>query len=579
MEIKSSTIWDILSVLVLAAAAGVLVLYGVIFFIPNNPLNIFPPQPTMVSVVLPSPTNTLAKLPPTNTVPADLNATATIRPSETLTPTITATEPTATRTVPTTTSTVTLTPTITGTPPTPTRTATNTRNPAVLTSIAKTAIAQTGTAAAELTKQAKTNVYVQQTRNAQNTKTAAANQTATALVKTQDAGYLTQTAQVKTQTKIAVLTATSLVQTQTKAAIQTATSQVKTATQYARNTKTAQSATETQIATVTLVARATVTKQAEIVNDNPIAYSITGGDNNAEWFISENISDTINYTLDMSGYPDARAVSGWWMGEVNNHYLLFSDPSKLNPIHRILYTTGVTVEQISTGGISANLLEPNVDKNDNPAGTRTVAFSLATGGFGTDRNLWIVSGDGGDVVQISDDLLRDDHSPSWVISATSGYGGQLMFVSGPTIEAENIYVMPPTLNGYTSATQLTFYDVSTIEIDSPHWCSGYDWETEEMYDRVVFAMRSSPSEKWDLYSIDPQEQINRGDNEAVTRLTNTASINEFQPDWSPFCNRITYLSNFGGQWDIWTMNNDGSDKQKLTDTAEIEARPLWMPYK
>jgi hypothetical protein len=560
MEIKSSTIWDILSVLVLAATAGVLVLYGVIFFFPNNPLNVFPPEAPPAVVVLPSPTNTLAKLPPTNTLPADALATATIRPSETLTATITATEPTVT---PSRTFTPSLSPTITGTPPTATRTPTNTQNPIVLTNAARTAIAKTNTAAVALTNQAKTNAVLQQTQNVRNTQTA---QARTAAAQTEIAGRQTQTAQVLTQT--------AQVLTQTQSFNQTATAQVMTATQNAHNTATAQSVTQTQIATVTLVARVTQTVQAQIVSDNPIAYSITGGDETAEWFISRNMSGTVNYTLNMSGYPQARPATGWWLGEVNNHFLLFSDPSKINPVHRILYTTGVTVEQISTGGISANLLEPSVNLQEGIAENRVVVFALATGGFGTDRNLWIVNGAGGEVTQISDDPTWDDHDPSWTTSGSP----QIIYVTGSTLGAENVYRMSAALSSYPG-TRLTFYDVSTTEINSPRWCSGYDWDTEVFFDRIVFAMRTSPSDDWDLYAIDPSVQAANGNNEGVVRLTNTAGVDELQPDWSPFCSRITYLSNSGGQWDIWTMARDGSDSQKMTDNADVEARPLWMPYK
>jgi hypothetical protein len=154
-----------------------------------------------------------------------------------------------------------------------------------------------------------------------------------------------------------------------------------------------------------------------------------------------------------------------------------------------------------------------------------------------------------------------------------------MFVSGPTLGAENVYVMLPTLSGYASATQLTFYDVSTTQINSPHWCSGYNWETEEMYDRIVFSMRTSPTDDWDLYSVDARVQINNGDNEEVVRLTNTEGINELQPDWSPFCNRIVFISDSSGNVDVWTMANDGTDLQNFTNNTAIESGPLWMPYK
>ena len=247
----------------------------------------------------------------------------------------------------------------------------------------------------------------------------------------------------------------------------------------------------------------------------------------------------------------------------------------------MLYTTTGTVEQIDTG-LSGQVLQPSVDVQSGNAEDRNVVFTYALAS-GQDRNLWTVQGNGniygGVVLQISADGTKDDHDPSWVSNTMSSFNGRVVYVSGRTTGSENIYVMAPNESSYPG-TQLTFYDVATTEINSPRWCHGYDWEAEEYYDIVIYAMRTSGSDDWDLYTIDPSNQISRGDNEDIIFITTTdGGVNETQPDWSPFCNRITYISNSGGQTDVWSMNADGTNRVKLTDTGEIEARPLWMPYK
>lgn len=548
MEIKSSTIWDVLSILTLAATAGVLVLYGIIFFFPHVPLNIFPPAKAPEVVVLPSPTATLFQLPPTNTKPADLVATATIFSTATPTASITPTQPTAT---------ITLSPTITGTPPTktPTPTATKTPtippNPVALTSAARTAIVQTSIAGATQTAAAKTAVVIKQTQD---------------LLKTQNAGK-TQTATfaVGTQTQAVIATQTAVAATATQAVIATATSVAATATQQVVNTQ---------------AAEATRTQQVVIEDNLPIAYSVTGGDDTAESFVTKKPSagagGPILYTLNIiADFVGARPISSWWMSDADNDYLLFADPTVLNPVHRVLYTTTVTTEQIMTG-LSQFVLEPRVNKQTGQASSRTVVFTFAASGFGTDRDLWTVNGAGGNVLQISSDGTRDDHDPNWINAPTSSYNGNLLYVSGPTTGSENIYLMAGTVGSYPG-TKLTFYDVATTEINSPRWCTGYDWATEQSYDLIVFAMRTSPSDDWDLYMIDPINQMSANNNDQVVAITNTSSVNETQPDWSEYCNRITYLSDSGGQWDVWIMNRDGSSPVKLTDTTEVEAGPLWMP--
>lgn len=534
MEIKSSTIWNILTILTLIATAVVIFVYGITFLFPNNPLNFFAPEKPPAVVVLPSSTPTLIQLPPTITLDPNLFATATTRPSVTPSSTLESMPPTSTRTITTVPATATNIPTVTGTPPTVTPSPTFTIPPASLTSWAQTSAAKTKA--------------VEETQAAQDL-------TATAAKQTQDV-YTQQTEQAQ--------------QTQTVLAYGTATSAAATSTQQLVNTQSAET---------------TRTQQAVIEDNNPIAYSNTGGDVDAEWFITKKPSSgaagATLYELSVSGsFANARPVSSWWLGDTNNHYLLFSDPLIASPIHRMLYTTTATVEQIGTTGLSGEILQPSVNLQAGTAADRTVVFTSANTP-GLDRNLWTVqghgTGNGGTFSQISNDATRDDHDPGWVNTSLGGFNGQVLFVTGIATGPENIYVMTPSLSAYPGS-KLTFYDVSTTEITSPRWCYGYNWTTEESYNVVVYAMRTSGTDDWDLYSIDPSVQITNGNNEAVTVLT-TSAVDETQPDWSPFCNRITYLSNSGGQWDIWTMNANGTNQAKLTNDGEIEARPLWMPYK
>ena len=583
MNIRTSMIWDILSVMMLAATAVVLLIYGIIFIQPNVGFNIFAPESLPAVVVLDTATPTLRSMPATIT--PTVYHSPTLVPSITQTPTITSTQPT---------STITKTPTITGTLPTATasltpsitpsvtRTPTRTTNPSIYTSVAKTGIAQTKTKAVDLTRQAGTDYKVNLTQNAQKTKNAAATQTQVAIQLTQTSIQLTSTYAVGTATQGAIQTATQAVfVTQTQQVIATTQSAILTATSTA----------------ITQVAEQTRTEQANIELNLPIAYSVVDTGNSpatADQFITQRLANGTNgpaeYTLNMTtSNPGALPATGWWMGETDNHYLLFSDPTKLNPIYRVLYQTTATIEQI-VNELGSYITEIVVDRQSGVETERVIAFSYAVGGFGTDRNIWILKWDptrnggagGWGNIQLNSNNTSDDHSPHWITSSGGQHAGKIMYVAGPSSSPENIFIMPAQPDA--STTQVTFYDeFSTTEISTPKWCTGYDWENEQTFHRIVFGMRTSPSDDWDLYMADPYQLISEGNNDSMMRLMNTPSINEYNPDWSAFCNRVTYLSDEGGNTNVWTFSvtPDGtvSDKVALTNNSLTQMSPLWMPYK
>jgi hypothetical protein len=543
MDIRSSVLWDILSVMMLAAAAVVLLIYGIIFINPNVPFNAFAPGGLPAVVVLPSPTATLFQFPATNT-PTVFN-TPTTRPTITSTPTITDT-PTLFVTS-TLTATITQTPTITSTI---TRTPTRTTNPIIFTQIVQTSVSGTRTAEAQQTLQA-------QTRIAQD--------------RTQDA--------VRTQQAQQTLNAGG---TQT-AIVQTGTAQVLTQTQGAFLTQTSSVITATAVAQVTLVAEATRTQQAVIILQNPIAYSVDTDSNlqTAEEFHTQKLINgsggATEYELNIGSlYPNARPASAWWMGDTDNHFLLFADPTNATAnIYRVLYSTIATIQSIQTD-IRPWVGEVSVDRHVGLASQRHLVFTFAAGGAGTDRNLYISRGDGTQTLQISDNPSWDDSSPSWVISPNSPYHNRILYVTRPGTGAQNIYLMLPQTAAYPG-TRLTFYDVNTTQISSPKWCTGYDWANEVWYERIVFGMRTSSGDDWNIYAADPVQLIADQNNQSIVQLT-SSSANEFQPDWSPFCEKIVYISDQGGNTNVWTMNRNGSNQVRLTNNTLVQMSPLWMPY-
>ncbi|MCB0165495.1 MAG: PD40 domain-containing protein [Anaerolineae bacterium] len=49
------------------------------------------------------------------------------------------------------------------------------------------------------------------------------------------------------------------------------------------------------------------------------------------------------------------------------------------------------------------------------------------------------------------------------------------------------------------------------------------------------------------------------------------------PDWSPVGEKIVYMANPNNNWDLFMVNSDGSNLQRLTDDPAIDGLPAWSP--
>ncbi len=86
----------------------------------------------------------------------------------------------------------------------------------------------------------------------------------------------------------------------------------------------------------------------------------------------------------------------------------------------------------------------------------------------------------------------------------------------------------------------------------------------------LVAFTSDRDSKVHIYTIDPQGT----DLKSISTDNRTA---DGTPDWSPDGQRIAFSSNQSYNYQIWSMNADGSDRRMLSDLKGRSALPRWSP--
>lgn len=85
---------------------------------------------------------------------------------------------------------------------------------------------------------------------------------------------------------------------------------------------------------------------------------------------------------------------------------------------------------------------------------------------------------------------------------------------------------------------------------------------------IVFA--SNRDGNFEIYTMD-------SDGSDQERLTNTANAVDNHPVWTPDGDHIVFTSDRGGNFDIWIMEADGDDPRNVTAAAGIDDNPSISP--
>ena len=87
---------------------------------------------------------------------------------------------------------------------------------------------------------------------------------------------------------------------------------------------------------------------------------------------------------------------------------------------------------------------------------------------------------------------------------------------------------------------------------------------------IAYLSRGAGEQRWSVVVID-------SDGSNRTPLASAQAEFLAAPSWSPDGSRIAYVSDQGGNLDIWVMDRDGGNAVNLTDHPEKDHSPAWSP--
>ncbi|MEE8112681.1 MAG: hypothetical protein V3T54_08115, partial [Acidobacteriota bacterium] len=255
--------------------------------------------------------------------------------------------------------------------------------------------------------------------------------------------------------------------------------------------------------------------------------------------------------------------------------------------------------ELETGNIRLVFEGDAVDPAASPNGHRIAFWGLPLGTG--QRDIWTIPVGGGEPVPVTDDPATD-WSPVWspdgkFLYFNSDRGGSFNIWRVPIDErtGEVQGELQPITTGIADIGDLSVaadgrrivYEVPAVTnnlhkagFDPDNGTLTGSSEAMTRGTKFMYSVDLSPDGNWIAYYISSAREdifIERIDGTGRRRLTDDAAKDR-GPVWSPDGKRLALYSDRDGRYEVWTVQADGRNLRKLTDTPGGDAiDPRWSP--
>ena len=212
---------------------------------------------------------------------------------------------------------------------------------------------------------------------------------------------------------------------------------------------------------------------------------------------------------------------------------------------------GTAVVQLTTGGAD----------DDYPAFSpdgRQIAFASTRAG---NWQIFVMDVDGKNVTQITSGPMQAIH-PSW-----SPDGSRLVYCA---------------LGGKSKQWELWTSNLQTNERRMIGYGLFPNWSPSREAERIAFQRPRQRGSRW--FSLWTLDMVN-GEATRVTEVAVSSNAAILSPSWSPDGRRLTFATvmdpnrqialHAKGRTDVWTINADGTERQRITDGTGTNLMPFW----
>ena len=222
--------------------------------------------------------------------------------------------------------------------------------------------------------------------------------------------------------------------------------------------------------------------------------------------------------------------------------VFYSDRNGTNAIYR-MNLKDLTVTQLTKDS------GEDYDPQYSPNGQKIVFKSTRNDKLG---DIFIMNADGSNEVNLT---AKYNTTEEWGPKFSTD-GKKIFFVrrrNGSALTDE-LYLMG--IDG-SNVTRLTNNNV-------PDWYPAVNPKN----DNLVYISRTDPNAKDDLYSMDT--------NQKITQLTKLPG-NDNDPSWDKNGNKIIFVNDNDGNYDLYLMNTDGTGIERIQKTKSDELSPIFLP--